>query len=101
MELVLNNLTKQYKDKIAVDSLTVTLSPGIYGLLGANGAGKTTLMRMVCGILNPTSGNVTLDGKNTLAMGENYRDLLGYLPQDFGYYPVFTAMDYLLYSRGA
>jgi ABC-2 type transport system ATP-binding protein len=97
MELVLNNLTKQYKDKIAVDSLTVTLSPGIYGLLGANGAGKTTLMRMVCGILNPTSGNVTLDGKNTLAMGENYRDLLGYLPQDFGYYPVFTAMDYLLY----
>lgn len=97
MELILNQLTKRYKDKIAVDSLTVTLSPGIYGLLGANGAGKTTLMRMVCGILNPTSGNVTLDGRDSVAMGESYRDLLGYLPQDFGYYPVFTAMDYLYY----
>lgn len=97
MELALNNLSKRYKDKAAVDSITVTLSPGIYGLLGANGAGKTTLMRMICGILNPTSGNVTLDGKDTLGMGEDYRDLLGYLPQDFGYYPVFTAMDYLSY----
>lgn len=97
MELALNNLSKQYKDKVAVDSITGTLSPGIYGLLGANGAGKTTLMRMICGILNPTSGNVTLDGKDTIGMGENYRDLLGYLPQDFGYYPVFTAMDYLFY----
>lgn len=97
MELALNNLSKRYKDKIAVDSMTVTLSPGIYGLLGANGAGKTTLMRMICGILNPTSGNVTLDGKDALGMGENYRELFGYLPQDFGYYPVFTAMDYLFY----
>ncbi len=97
MELALNNLSKRYKDKVAVDSITVTLSPGIYGLLGANGAGKTTLMRMICGILNPTSGKVTLDGKDTLGMGEDYRDLLGYLPQDFGYYPVFTAMDYLFY----
>ena len=97
MKLILNRLTKQYKDKTAVESLSAELTPGIYGLLGANGAGKTTLMRMVCGILNPTSGNVTLDGRDTVAMGESYRDLLGYLPQDFGYYPVFTAMDYLLY----
>ncbi|MDI6619576.1 MAG: ABC transporter ATP-binding protein [Clostridiales bacterium] len=97
MELTLNKLTKQYRDKTAVDSLSVTLTPGIYGLLGANGAGKTTLMRMVCGILNPTSGNVLLDGKDTISMGESYRDLLGYLPQNFGYYPVFTAIDYLLY----
>ena len=97
MELTLNRLTKRYKEKTAVDSLILELTPGIYGLLGANGAGKTTLMRMVCGILNPTSGNITLDGRDTTAMGENYRDLLGYLPQDFGYYPVFTAMDYLLY----
>ncbi len=97
MKLALNRLTKRYKNKTAVDSLSTELTPGIYGLLGANGAGKTTLMRMVCGILNPTSGNVTLDGKDTLTMGENYRDLLGYLPQNFGYYPVFTAMEYLLY----
>lgn len=97
MELVLNKLTKQYKDITAVDSFSVILSPGIYGLLGANGAGKSTLMRMVCGILTPTSGEVMLDGKSISGLGENYRDLLGYLPQDFGYYPTFTAMDYLLY----
>ena len=97
MELAFNKLTKQYKDKTAVNSFTVTLTPGIYGLLGANGAGKTTLMRMICGILAPTSGKVLLDGKDINGMGENYRDLLGYLPQSFGYYPVFTAMDYLLY----
>lgn len=97
MELTLNRLTKQYKDKIAVNSFTVTLTPGIYGLLGTNGAGKTTLMRMICGILAPTFGKVILDGKNADSMGENYRDLLGYLPQNFGYYPTFTAMDYLLY----
>ena len=97
MELKLDRLTKRYKDKTAVDALSAELSPGVYGLLGANGAGKTTLMRILCGILNPTSGSVTLDGRDTLSMGENYRDLLGYLPQDFGYYPVFSAMDYLLY----
>lgn len=97
MELMLDKLTKKYNDKTAVNSFTVTFTQGIYGLLGANGAGKTTLMRMVCGILNPTSGKVLLDGKNTVGMGENYRDLLGYLPQNFGYYPVFTALDYLLY----
>lgn len=97
MELTLDKLTKQYKDKTAVNMFTVALTPGIYGLLGANGAGKTTLMRIVCGILSPTSGKVLLDGKDINGMGENYRDLLGYLPQNFGYYPVFTAMDYLLY----
>lgn len=97
MELQLNQLTKRYKDKTAVNDFTVTLTPGIYGLLGANGAGKTTLMRMVCNILAPTSGKVSLNGKDTGAMGPDYRDLLGYLPQNFGYYPVFNGLDYLLY----
>ena len=68
MELTFSNLTKRYKDKTAVNALSVTLTPGIYGLLGANGAGKTTLMRMTCGILDPTSGKVFLDGKDTLSM---------------------------------
>lgn len=95
MELVIDRLTKQYKNKIAVDRISLRLSPGIYGLLGANGAGKTTLMRMICGILTPTSGNITLDGIDVST--EEYRNLLGYLPQDFGYYPDFTGKDFLLY----
>lgn len=95
MELVVDRLTKQYQNKIAVDRLTLTLTPGIYGLLGGNGAGKTTFMRMVCGILKPTSGTITLDGIDVNT--EEYRNVLGYLPQDFGYYPNFTGKDFLLY----
>ncbi|MDO4286692.1 MAG: ABC transporter ATP-binding protein [Eubacteriales bacterium] len=95
MELNIDRLTKQYKNKIAVDRVSLQLHEGVYGLLGANGAGKTTLMRMLCGILKPTGGTVTLDGMDVST--EEYRALLGYLPQDFGYYPDFTGMDFLLY----
>lgn len=95
MELKLDRLTKQYANKIAVDRVSCTLSPGVIGLLGANGAGKTTLMRMVCGILKPTSGTVKLGQYDVTDSG--YRNLLGYLPQDFGYYPEFTGMDFMLY----
>ena len=95
MELVIDRLTKQYQNKIAVDRISLTLHKGVYGLLGANGAGKTTLMRMLCGILKPTGGSITLDGVDVSE--EAYRAVLGYLPQDFGYYPEFTGMDFLLY----
>lgn len=95
MELNIDRLTKQYKNKIAVDRVSLQLHEGVYGLLGANGAGKTTLMRMLCGILKPTGGTVALDGMDVST--EEYRALLGYLPQDFGYYPDFTGMDFLLY----
>ena len=95
MELSIDRLTKQYQNKIAVDRISLRLNTGIYGLLGANGAGKTTLMRMVCGILKPTSGTITFDGIDVSE--ERYRSMLGYLPQDFGYYPEFTGEDYLLY----
>ncbi len=97
MELSIDRLTKHYGKKIAVDCVSATLTPGVYGLLGANGAGKTTLMRMLCAILEPTSGEVRLDGKEIAAMGENYRDVLGYLPQDFGFYPTYTAAEFLSY----
>lgn len=95
MELIVNGVTKTYKNKIAVDNVNLTLTPGVTGLVGSNGAGKSTLMRMMCGILKPDKGNISLDG---LDVGEEeYRDILGYLPQDFGYYPEFTALDFLLY----
>ena len=97
MELSLDRLTRHYGSKIAVDCVSATLKPGVYGLLGANGAGKTTLMRMMCAILEATSGEVFLDGKDVISMGEDYRNVLGYLPQDFGYYPNYTAMEFLMY----
>ena len=95
MELIADRLTKQYKNKIAVDRMSFTLTRGVTGLLGANGAGKTTLMRLLCGILVPTGGTVTFDGMDVSS--EEYRDILGYLPQEFGYYPEFTGRDFLLY----
>ena len=97
MELKVTQLTKQYGLKTAVDHLDITLSNGVYGLLGANGAGKTTLMRLLCNIQTPTFGKITLDGKDISVLGERYRNLLGYLPQHFRYYPEFTAWDFLMY----
>ena len=97
MELKVTQLTKQYGLKTAVDHLDITLSNGVYGLLGANGAGKTTLMRLLCNIQTTTFGKITLDGKDISVLGERYRNLLGYLPQHFRYYPEFTAWDFLMY----
>ena len=95
MELRADQVSKQYKNKIAVDRMSFTLNTGVTGLLGPNGAGKTTLMRMLCGVLTPDSGSVTCDGLGVDT--EEYREILGYLPQDFGFYPEFTGRDFLLY----
>lgn len=95
MELKVDRITKQYRNKISVDRVSFTIGKGVTGLLGANGAGKTTLMRMACGILEPTSGSVLYD--DIPVSEEEYRDVLGYLPQDFGYYPEFSGMDFLMY----
>ena len=97
MELKTVGLTKVFGSKIAVKDLNITLESGVYGLLGANGAGKTTLMRLLCGLQNPTSGKLLYNGRPTQELGEKYRSYLGYLPQSFGYYPDFTAEDFLLY----
>lgn len=97
MELKIEHLTKKYKDKTAADDVNLTITPGIWGLLGANGAGKTTLMRMIAGIMKPTSGCVKFDGVNIESLGGAYRDIFGYLPQEFGFYPEFTVQDYLEY----
>ena len=97
MELKLSELTKEFKDITAVSSLSYTFSTGVYGLLGVNGAGKTTLMRMLCTLLHPTVGSITWNGKDIFEMDGEYRKLLGYLPQEFGYYPEFSVYDYLMY----
>ena len=97
MELCLDHVSKEFKDKKAVDDVSLRISPGVWGLLGANGAGKTTLMRMIAGILKPASGQITYDGIRIEALGEAYRDIFGYLPQEFGFYPEFTVKDYLEY----
>ena len=97
MELLLDNLCKDFGGNTAVAGITAVLEPGIYGLLGANGAGKTTLLRMICGVLKPTAGQVRLDGISIDALGAAYRDKLGYLPQEFVGYPQYSARDFLLY----
>ena len=97
MELQMVNLTKRFGDFKAVDDMNIRITNGVYGLLGVNGAGKTTLMRMICTLLTPTSGQILCDGKDIQKMEGEYRNLLGYLPQEFGFYPEFTVKDYLLY----
>lgn len=97
MELKIEHLSKQFKDKRAVDDACLTLTPGVWGLLGANGAGKTTLMRMIADIMIPTSGMIYYDGTDIRKMGKSYRNIFGFLPQDFGYSRDFTVKDYLEY----
>ena len=97
MKLELDGLTKEFGDFTAVNHINLTMTNGVYGLLGVNGAGKTTLMRMLCTLLKPTSGTICCNGKDIFSMDSEYRKLLGYLPQDFGFYPEFTVEDYLLY----
>ena len=97
MELTIKELSKQYGNKKAVNHFNAKLTNGVYGLLGANGAGKTTLMRMICDVQTETEGAILFNGENIHDLGEEYRNVLGYLPQNFGYYPNFTAYKFLMY----
>ena len=97
MELSLKSIKKEYGDKLVLDCISFSLEPGLYGILGSNGSGKTTLFRIVCGLMKPTQGAVFFNGKNIVDQAENFRDILGFLPQDFRYYPDFTARNFLLY----
>ena len=97
MELSLKNIKKEYGNKLVLDYVSISLKPGLYGLLGSNGSGKTTLFRIICGLMKPTQGAVFFNGKNIVNQAENFRDILGFLPQDFRYYPDFTARNFLLY----
>lgn len=98
MGLEIKNLTKEFHGFKAVNRVSFSFdNNGVYGLLGVNGAGKTTLMRMICTLIHPTSGSITYDGKDIFELDGEYRKILGYLPQEFGFYPEFTVVDYLRY----
>lgn len=97
MELKIADLSKEFKGISAVSGVSYTMTTGVYGLLGVNGAGKTTLMRMLCTLLKPSGGSITWNDRDIFSMDGEYRKILGYLPQDFGYYPDFTVYDYLMY----
>lgn len=97
MELSVHNLTKDFGGKLAVNNVSFSLSHGVYGLLGPNGAGKTTLMKMMVDILDPSSGEVLLDGVRIKELDAGYRDKLGYMPQEIGVYKNFSARKFLKY----
>ncbi len=96
-ELRLERVGKFYKGMPAVVEIEYVFQKGIYGLLGANGAGKTTLLRMISGLLRPDSGRILCNHQEISRMGGEYRRMLGYLPQEFGYYPNFTLWRYMRY----
>ena len=96
--LSVEHVTKRYGDFTALEDITLTLTPGVYGLLGPNGAGKTTLMKMIATLLFPTKGQILWNGEDIFSLGADYRGILGYLPQQFGYYPGYTPRQFLRYA---
>lgn len=95
--LTLNHITKKYKDKTALNGVSLELDCGIYGLLGPNGAGKSTLMNIITGNIKPTEGSVMWDGDDIWELGESYRSLIGYAPQQQGLYNSFSGRRFLSY----
>lgn len=97
MSLVLNNVRKKFGSMVAVDGISIEMENGLYGLLGTNGAGKTTLMRILCTVLKPSDGKIYYNGEDIFEMDGRYRNLIGYLPQEFGFYPNLSVKEYLSY----
>lgn len=95
--ITLRNITKKYKDKTALSDISLDLDCGIYGLLGPNGAGKTTLMNIITGNISPTSGSVLWNGADIQGLGEQFRSIIGYAPQQQGLYPAFSGRRFLAY----
>lgn len=103
MRLTIEQVSRRFKRRQALEAIDCELTPGIYGLIGPNGAGKTTLMRILADVLRPSSGQVAVNGTPSTTLGERYRDLLGYLPQELGFYSYFTGdrfMRYMAYLKG-
>lgn len=97
MTLEIKNLTKNYGNYCALDKFSITLSNGIYGLLGSNGAGKSTLMSLITDNVQRTSGEILCDGKDILKLGKKFRQKLGFMPQQQGYYENMSARAFILY----
>lgn len=97
MKLKIDGISKQYVYKQALKNFSLELTEGVYGLVGPNGSGKTTLLRIIADVLEPTEGKITVDGIDKNRLDEKYRELLGYLPQDCGFYKNFTAYKFLIY----
>lgn len=95
--LVIKNVSKYYGNFCALHHINLELTNGVYGLLAPNGSGKTTLIKMLTTLIAPSAGEILYDGKNIIEMGEEYRSLLGYLPQQFGYYKNYSPKQYLMY----
>ncbi|MEK5038509.1 ABC transporter ATP-binding protein [Sporosarcina sp. FSL K6-3457] len=95
--IIVKDISKQYGNFTALKNINLEFTNGLYGLLAPNGAGKTTLIKMLATLISPSEGEILYNGKNIVAMDEDYRSLLGYLPQQFGYYKNYTPKQYLLY----
>ena len=95
--IVVKDISKQYGDFTALQNVNLEFSNGLYGLLAPNGAGKTTLIKMLATLIAPTKGGIFYKGKNINDMDDKYREMLGYLPQQFGYYKNYSPKQYLLY----
>jgi ABC-2 type transport system ATP-binding protein len=99
--ITVNKLTKRYGSFVAVDNITFDVSPGeIFGFLGANGAGKTTAMRMLCGLLTPTSGSATVAGYDIYRQRENIKQNIGYMSQKFSLYEDLTVLENIRFYGG-
>lgn len=97
MELECKNIRKTYGKKVALKDFSLKFQTGIYGILGENGAGKSTLMNLLTDNLCRDAGQILWEGKDILTLGAKYRSLIGYMPQQQGYYPDFSAISYLIY----
>ncbi|WP_304943359.1 ATP-binding cassette domain-containing protein [Vallitalea guaymasensis] len=97
MELKIEGITKNYKNNTALDNFYCQLNSGIYGLVGPNGAGKTTLLRILATIIKPTKGRILIDGEDITLNEEDYRSIIGYLPQKLGFYRDYTVTRFLTY----
>lgn len=95
--LSVEHVTKKYGKFTALEDMNLTFEKGVYGLLAPNGAGKTTLIKMLTTLLFPTEGRILWNGEDILALDEEYRGILGYLPQEFGYYRNYSPRQFLRY----